>query len=84
MKKISPVNIWNAGQLKEAVNLICYVISDNLKDSAIFYYNLQDAESLILAEGNLSMNDSIYQGWETNEYAWQWCANSLGLTIINE
>ena len=90
--KTQPVQIWKNGSLKEAAWLNCYVISDNLKDSATFYYSLstlvenEGVESAgdVLADGNLSMTGEAYEGWQTNEYAWSWIAQSLGLTIINE
>lgn len=89
--KIKPVQIWKNGSLKEAQWLNSYVISDNLKDSATFYYSLstlnqtEEGESVgeILADGNLTMGGEIYQGWETNEYAWEWVMNSLGLENDN-
>jgi len=90
--KIQPVQIWKNGSLKEAAWLNSYVISDNLKDSATFYYSLstlvvnEEVESAgeVLAEGNLTMNGEAYEGWQTNEYAWAWVAESLGLTVITE
>lgn len=87
--KIQSIQIWKNGSLKEANWFTCYAVSDNLKDSATFYYGLHernDAEMTmtILADGNLLMNGADYQGWQTNEYAWQWVAQKLGLTLIEE
>lgn len=87
--KIQPIQIWKNGSLKEAAWLNSFVISDNLKDSASFYYSLSSLTqegnpSEILAEGNLTMIGDDYQSWETNPYAWSWVANKLGLTLINE
>lgn len=81
--KIQPIQIWKDGELKTADTLTCYVVSDNLKDSATFYYSLS-SEAGSLAQGNLTMGGTDYEGWQTNEYAWQWVAGKLGLTIIGE
>lgn len=84
MKTIQPVQIWKNGQTKEAVFLNSYVVSDDLKASANFYYSLLDENKSILAEGNIGMSGDTYQGWETNEYAWEWCSTTLGLTITGD
>lgn len=85
--KIQPIQIWKNGSLKEAAWLNSYVISDNLKDFASFYYSLssmneQNAPLEVLAEGNLVMTGDDYQGWQTNEYAWNWVAGKLSLVLI--
>lgn len=89
--EIQPIQIWKNGSLKEAAWLNTYVISDNLKDSATFYYSLSTVNEVeqdgvmvksqgdVLADGNLSMTGDVYQGWETNEYAWDFVINTLGL-----
>lgn len=87
--KIQPIQIWKNGSLKEAAWLNAYVVSDNLKDSATFYYSLSsvDAEgnpAESIAEGNLGMSGEDYEGWATNPYAWSWVAGKLGLTLIEE
>lgn len=84
MKTIQPIQIWKSGALKEATLLNSYVVSDNLVDSALFYYSLATAASEALAEGNLTMSGADYQAWEQNEYAWQWVATQLGLTITGD
>jgi len=82
---IQPVQIWKNGSLKEAAWLTCHAVSDNLKDSANFYYALYSVEDglphSMLADGNLAMGGDDYQGWQTNEYAWNWVVNQLGLVI---
>lgn len=87
--KIQPIQIWKNGSLKEAAWLNSHVISDNLKDSASFYYSLTSVNEEgnpmeVLADGNLTMNDEDYQGWQTNEYAWKWIAGKLGLILVVE
>ena len=84
MKTIQPIQIWKNGGLKEASILNSYVVSDNIKDSATFYYALLNENKENLAEGNLSMGGDAYQGWEQNEYAWDWIAGQLGLVITGD
>ena len=84
MKTIQPVQSWNNGQKVEATILNAYVISDNLTSDASFYYSLLTAELNKIAEGNLIMNGNDYTDYETNLYAWDWVASSLGLTITGE
>ena len=40
MKKIQPFNIWSNGQFKSAKYMTLLCGTDNLKDSAMFYYAL--------------------------------------------
>lgn len=87
--KIQPIQIWKNGSLKEATSFNCYVVSDNLRDSASFNYSLHsESESPMLgdsvATGQIYMTGDDYQAWQTNEYAWQWAAQKLGLTLIEE
>lgn len=84
MKTIQPIQIWKNGGLKEAFILNSYVVSDNIKDSATFYYSLLSDNKENLAEGNLTMSGDSYQGWEQNNYAWDWVANQLGLVITGD
>jgi hypothetical protein len=89
MKVIQPINIWNNGIQNQAVyfDLVCK--NDNLADSATFYYYLYSATMELLASvgGNqpaLVMKGLVYDGWETNEYAYDWGANQLNITIIGD
>jgi hypothetical protein len=84
MKTISPINIWKNGSLEEAVFFNLYVVNDNVKDQAVFYFSLLNGSKTSLAEGNINMSGDDYQGWEQNEYAWNWAAGKLGLTITGD
>jgi hypothetical protein len=82
MKTIEPVSIWVNGKIDSATifNLIC--INDNLKDSAIFYYQLFDANLIQLAQGNLTMTLPDYStDWTTNDAAYNWAVTQLSLII---
>jgi hypothetical protein len=37
-----------------------------------------------LAQGNLTMSGDDYDAWETNDYAYDWVAGQLNLTIIGD
>lgn len=82
MKPIQPIQIWNNGTSKQASILNAYVVNDNLKDAATFYYSLLTDTSEVISQGNITMDGSDYNGWLTNEYAYDFIANKLGLTLL--
>lgn len=84
MKTIQPVTSWVNGQAVQAKVLNAYAINDNLSTSAQFYYALLDENLTKVAEGNLSMTGEAYTQYETNNYAWDWIATTLGLTITGD
>jgi hypothetical protein len=91
MKTITPQPIWVEGTSKMATVLFSQVNSDNLKDSATFYFQLYqevDVNILPLTNGTLNMNGNDYINYnssiDANDYAWQWIATELGLTITGE
>lgn len=90
-KQIEPVQVWVNGEVKVAEYLDSYGIGFTLGVSARFYYSLStkvvDAEGVetpgqILTSGNLDMVGEDYQSWEQDEFAWDWVASQLNLTII--
>ena len=84
MKTIEPVSIWDNGQVLEATILNAYCINDNLSTSGTFYYSLLSDAQQQLAQGNLTMTGEDYQAWQTNEYAYDWVAAQLNLTITGD
>jgi len=91
MKTITPQPIWTDGVLKQATVLFSQVNSDNLKDTAIFYFQLYeqvDVNIMPLANGNITMSGIDYETYNTtndaNAFAWQWVASTLGLTITGD
>ena len=84
MKTISPVSIWDNGTVQEGTILNAYCINDNLSTSGTFYYSLLSNSSQQLAQGNLTMTGDAYQAWQTNEYAYDWVAEQLNLTITGD
>ena len=82
MKQIEPVvfplNLGTASLLN------AYCINDNLSNAATFYYSLlSDAQSQ-LQQGNLTMTGEDYVGWATNEYAYNWVATQIDVTITGD
>ena len=89
MKTISPVSIWDNGTVQEGTILNAYCINDNLSTSGTFYYqilseNIDLTVGQQLAQGNLTMTGEEYQAWQTNEYAYDWVAAQLNLTITGD
>jgi hypothetical protein len=86
MKQIEPVSIWYNGQVLQATTLNAYVISDNLQDTATFYYGLFTETEQNVSGGNLTINGQSYLDWnqsaDINNAAYTWIADQLGLTII--
>jgi hypothetical protein len=84
MKTIQAVPVWKNGGIQNAEVLNAVVINDNLKTSASFYYQLLASDLVQLAEGNLSMDGQAYTDYGTNDYAWDWVASQLNLTITGD
>ena len=82
MKQISPVVFpLNLGT---AVILNAYCINDNLNDSATFYYALLSDTQAQFSQGNLTMEGQDYANWTTNDYAYNWVAEQIDVTIIGD
>jgi hypothetical protein len=84
MKNITPISIWDNGTNQEACILNAYCINDNLSTSATFYYSLLSDTMQQLAQGNLIMSGEVYDAWQTNDYAYDWVAGQLNLTIVGD
>lgn len=86
MKQIQPVSIWYNGQIVQAVFYNLTSINDNLIDSATFYWQLFDTTNIQISQGNLSMGNPDYTNYssslDSNEYAYQWGATQLNLTLV--
>ena len=84
MKTIKPISIWDAGQNKEANILNAFAVNVTLDTSATFYYTLSNEQEQ-LTQGNLTMLGEAYAQWSNNDdYAWEWIAGQLNLTIIGD
>ena len=84
MKQIQPVSIWYNGIMVSATIYNMISISDNLSTSATFWYAILDNSLQQVSQGNLTMVGDDYTAYQTNQYAWDWIATTLGLTITGE
>jgi len=84
MKTISPVLIWQNGQNVQAIYLKAEVQADNLIDYASFAYMLLDADFINVNNGLVGISGQDYIAYQTNQYAWDYIATSLNLTITGD
>lgn len=85
MKTISPIQSWINGKSVTATIFNMYVIGGVLGSSASFYYSLLDSDLANVAQGNLTMSGEAYAAWgNDDEYAWEYAAKELNLTIIGD
>ena len=91
MKTITPQPIWIDGISKLATVIFSQVNSDNMKDSATFYFQLYqqvDVNIVPLVKGTIDMTGSDYITYnsssDANAYAWEWIATTLNVTITGE
>lgn len=89
MKTIQPVSIWDNGQTVQAKVLNAYAVNVTLNTSAIFYYallaeNEDNTLGSTVAQGNLTMTGEAYTQWTADNYAWDWIAEQLNLTITGD
>jgi hypothetical protein len=86
MKEIQPFTFWDNGKNLTASYLFLICNTDNLKDSAQFYWAFYDKidglEGNKIKENNITMTGANYEAWNDNDFAWTWAASTLGVTII--
>jgi hypothetical protein len=93
MKKIEAVNVWKNGESQEANLLVASIQYDNLQNSCSFLYQLcssgegtEEMPLIIgqeLASGNINLDGDAYLEWDgSNDYAYDYIANKLNLTIL--
>jgi hypothetical protein len=89
MKEIKSVPIWSKGKLINAQILYAYLINDNLESRASFYYNLSSKNEDgsigdMLSQDTLKMIGKDYENYQDNQYAYDWIAKTLNVTIIGD
>ena len=89
MKTIEAVSVWDNGTVQQAVILNSYATNVTLNTSATFWYGLftENADTSLgiqVAQGNLTMTGDAYTQWQTDNYAWDWIAEQLNLTITGD
>lgn len=88
MKQIQSVAIWVNGSVQTGNWINAYIINDNLKDSATFYWAIFTSETngTQLSQGNLTISEPDYDLWsdssDINQAAYEWICDQLGLTLI--
>lgn len=88
MKAIEPIQIWSNGSVQTGNFIDAYIIHDNLKDSAQFYWGIytEETSGILLSQGNLTMVEPDYSIWDSaadiNQAAYEWICDQLGLTLI--
>jgi len=86
MKQIQPFTLWVNGKQVTATLFSLIIINDNLLDSATFYWQLLDADSVKLQDGNLTMDAADYAIWsstqDVNQAAYDWAASKLNITLV--
>jgi hypothetical protein len=89
-RAINPVSIWSNGKSENANLFSMISISDNLLDTATFYYQLLASDTTVepatetqLAQGNLTLGPDEYPTWDgSNDWIMNWGATQLNLTFI--
>lgn len=84
MKVIQPITIWYEGGNKTAVYFTVTCSFDNLSTFANFTYQLITVDRIVLQSGQLDMQGQAYADWQTNEYAYNWAASQLNITIVGD
>lgn len=88
MKAIEPVQIWVNGSVQTGNFINAYIINDNLKDTARFYWAIFNSETdgNVLSQGNLTLTGGDYIIWDEandiNLAAYQWICFQLNLTLL--
>ena len=84
MKIIEQFKTWKNGTEKNAIYFLLGGNNDNLENQCDFGYTFFDANFLSLQSDRLKMTGTTYDNWTTNEYAYNWAAQILNVTIIGD
>ena len=82
--KIEQTQIWKDGEIKTATQINAKIVSDNLVDSANFYFELLTEEGQRVADGNMGISGEDYENWFSNDDAYTYICNKLNLIITYE
>jgi hypothetical protein len=84
LKVIQPVTVWFEGANRSAIYFSLIAQNDNLSNMANFQFYLYDMQMTLVNTGSLNMTGETYQNWDNNEYAYNWAAQELNITIISD
>lgn len=82
MRAIKPISIWKQGVTTDATKLECFIIKDNLIDSATLSWNILSENIEVLGDGIIQIYGDDYVQWSDNDYAWNYIATKLGIEFI--
>jgi hypothetical protein len=93
MRVIEPISAWYNGVETQGTVFSLQSNSDNLFNQASFNYSIfstsEPAEGqengylqATLVQGYLTMTGEEYTAWSTNDYAFEWAATKLNLTLV--
>lgn len=86
---IQSVSTWNKGVTIELNAFRLTIVSDNLKDSCTFYWQIgnqlalqpEGVQHTWVQDGNLTMTGQDYLNWDgSNDYAMTWALGQLNLS----
>jgi hypothetical protein len=92
MKKIEAFPLWYNGQMKNATLINVLISNVVLGSSADISYELfsefvdEETNKLeaMLVRNSLTMYGEDYSNWgNDDDYVWNWVANKIGVTIVN-
>lgn len=85
---IKPVKVWKNGKTLDARDIDLAVVYDNLESYATLYYVLKDSVSVVLSDGNITLDGKEYRQWVVapNRIAWvyNFAIRSLRLEEVSQ
>jgi len=82
MVAIEPISIWDAGVTKVGTILNVFYGNDNINNSCTFSYTILNEIKQSVFNGAITMSGEAYALFDSNEYAYNWVAEQLNITII--
>ena len=94
-KTIAPITTWYNGAEVEASVFYLQCTGDNLSNQATFNYSLYTTTEpttgeengylqFTVSQGYVTMTGDDYAAWATNDYAFEWAATQLHITITGD
>jgi hypothetical protein len=88
-KTITPITTWYNGAEVAASVFYLQCTGDNLSNQATFNYSLYTLNEsgylqFTVSQGYITMSGEDYEGWQTNEYAFEWAATNLHITVTGD
>jgi hypothetical protein len=88
MKIITPIPMWENGEIQQATILNVFAENVQLNQSATLCWALYGTFNgnlgSTLSQGNLTMLGDDYQQWDADTFVWDWISEQLNLTILGD